>query len=136
MATFPESTSQGNPFDGNPSHFPSFGNIGAPYMAMLSLPRLTIGLPVRLFSTFVVLSVQTSFQPSYPPPKQHQPNVDPKVDPFPSSPISSPHSFSSPGESLDSSNQEVKKKKKRSKKKKQNKQGGNQVAIAMDEKNE
>jgi hypothetical protein len=82
MATFPESTSQGNPSDGNPSPFPSFGNIGAPYMATLSLPGLTIGLPVWLFSTSMVPSVQTAFQPSSPPPEQHQPHVDPKVDPF------------------------------------------------------
>lgn len=46
MATFPESTSQGFPLDGNLGPFPSFGNYGAPYMAMLPLPELTIGLPV------------------------------------------------------------------------------------------
>ena len=46
MAPFLESTSQGFPSDGNPGPFPSFGNVGAPYMAMLSLPGLTIGLPV------------------------------------------------------------------------------------------
>ena len=44
MATNSESTDQGIPFDGNPSPFPSFGNIVAPYMATLSLPRFTIGL--------------------------------------------------------------------------------------------
>jgi len=44
MATFPESTNQGFPLDWNPGPFPSFGNVGAPYMATLSLPGLTIGL--------------------------------------------------------------------------------------------
>jgi hypothetical protein len=61
-----------------------------------------------------------------PPPQEHQPHVDP----FPSSPVaSSSLSSSSPGESLNTSNQEAKKKKKRKKKKKKNKQGGNQPAI-------
>ena len=46
MATNLESIDQGIPFDGNPSPFPPFGNIGAPYMATLSLFGFTIGLPV------------------------------------------------------------------------------------------
>jgi len=46
MATFPESTSQGFPLDGNLGPFPSFGNVDAPYMVMLSLLGLTIGLHV------------------------------------------------------------------------------------------
>ena len=54
METFPESTSQGNLSDGNPIPFHSIGNISAPYMVMLSLLGLTIGLPVWLFSTSVV----------------------------------------------------------------------------------
>jgi len=37
MATTPESTDQGIPFDGNPSPFPPFENICAPYMATFSL---------------------------------------------------------------------------------------------------
>jgi len=54
METNPESTNQGIPFEGNPCSFPSFGNIGAPYMAILSLPGPTIGLPVWLLSTSLV----------------------------------------------------------------------------------
>ena len=77
MEIFPESLSQGNHSDGNLSPFPSFGNNGAPYMAMLSLPGLTIGLSIWLFSTSMILSVQTTFQLSSHPPKQHQPHVDP-----------------------------------------------------------
>ena len=103
-------------------------------LEILVLPiwqRCPIFLSVWLFSTSLVPSVQNTFQPSSPPCEQHQPHVDPKVDPLPSSPISSPRSSSSPGESLDSSNQEAKKKKK-----KQNKQGGNQTTIATDETNE
>jgi len=68
MATVPESTNQGNPSYGNLGPFPYFGNIGSPYMETLSLPRFTIGLPVWLFSTSLVPNVQTSPQPSSPPP--------------------------------------------------------------------
>ena len=127
MATFPGFTNPNSPPDGNLGHFPPLGNVGAPYMETLSLPGLTVGLPVWLFSTSLVPHVQISSQPIIPPPKQHQhqvdPKVDPKVDPFPSSPVvSSSLSSSFPGESLDSSNQEAKKKKK-------NKQRGNEVSI-------
>ena len=54
METNPGTTNQGIPFEGNPSPFSSWGNIGAPYMATLSLPGITIGLPVWLFSTSVI----------------------------------------------------------------------------------
>ena len=114
MATFLESTSQGFPLDGNPGPFPSFGNVGASYMAMLSLLGLTISLPIWLFSTSVVPSVPTPAPPS---PSFQSRHNDSKVDPSPSSPISSPSSSTSPGESLKSSNQEAKKNKKKMKKK-------------------
>jgi len=42
MATVPESTSQGNPSDGNPGPFPPFGNIGDPYMTMFPFPDLPL----------------------------------------------------------------------------------------------
>ena len=102
MATFSEFTNQGIPSEGNPGHFPPFGNVGAPYMATLSLPGLTVGLHVWLFSTSVILNVSVTGQ-SVPPPEQH--HVDSKVDLSPSSPVSDSSSSSSPGESLDSSNQ-------------------------------
>jgi len=101
MATFLESTSQGFPSDGNLGPFPSFGNAGAPYMGMLSLPRLSIGLPIWLFSTSMVPSVPTPIQTS---PLFESCHDDSKVDPSPSSPISSPSSSTSPGESFKSSN--------------------------------
>ena len=118
MAMFPEFTNQEIPSEGNPGPFPTFGNVGAPYMATFSLPSLTIGLPVWLFSTSVVLSVHFSVQPS-PPPEQH--HVDSKVDLSPSSSVPSSSSSTSPGESLDSSNQVAKKKKKMTKNKKSDK---------------
>ena len=115
MATFPGFINPGIPTDGNPGHFAPFGNVGAPYMATLSLPGLTVGLPVWLFSTSLVPAVPTTDQ-SVPPPEQ--PHVDSKVDPSPSSPVSTSSSSTSPGESTDSSNQVAKKKKKKTKKKK------------------
>ena len=113
MATFPEFTNQGIPSKGNLGPFPSFGNVGAPYMVTLSLPSLTVGLPMWLLSTSVVSSISPSVQPS-PPPKQH--HVDSKVDLSPSSSVSSSSSSNFPGESLNCSNQVAKKKKKKKKK--------------------
>ena len=115
MATFSKFTNPGIPSDGNPGHFAPFGNVGAPYMATLSLPGLTVGLPIWLFSTSLVPAVSTSGQ-SVPPPKQH--HVDSKVDLSPSLPVSTSSSSTLPGESLHSSNQVAKKKKKKTKKKK------------------
>ena len=46
MATFLEFTNEGIPSEGNPGPFPAFGNVGAPYMATLSLPGLTVGFSV------------------------------------------------------------------------------------------
>ena len=88
-------------------------------MATLSLPGLTVGLPVWLFSTSVVPDVLTTVQ-SIPLPEQH--HVDLKVDLSPSLLVSSSSSSTSPGESLDSSTQVAKKKKKETKKKKLDKQ--------------
>ena len=126
MATFLEFTNQRIPSEGNPGPFLAFGNVGAPYMAMLSLLGLTVGFPVWLFSTSVVPNAPTFVQPS-PPPEQH--HVDSKVDLSPSSPISSSSSSTSPGESLDSSNQVANKKKKKTKKKKSNKREANAATI-------
>ena len=56
MATVPEFTNQGTPFNENPSNFPFFGNVGPPYMATLSLPGFTIDLPIWLFSTSLALN--------------------------------------------------------------------------------
>ena len=75
MATTPESTDQGIPFDGNPSPFPPFGTTGAPYIATLSLLGFTIGLLVWLFSTSLVQNVMISPQSSTPATGQNQPPV-------------------------------------------------------------
>ena len=101
MANFPEFTNQGIPSDGNPCHFPPFCNVGALYMATLSLPGLTVGLLVWLFSTSTISSILPFVQPYPPPEKNH---VAFKVDLSPSSPVSASSSSTSPDESLDSSN--------------------------------
>ena len=54
MASVPGMTDQGTPTPREPFVFPSYGNIGPPHLATLSLPGLTIGLPVWLFSTQVI----------------------------------------------------------------------------------
>jgi hypothetical protein len=113
---------------GNLFVFPSYGNIGPPHIATLSLPGLTIGLPVWLFSTQVIPN-EVSASVTSTSPQEHQPHVDPS----PSSPVrsSSPSSLprspsvssSSSSESSEASNPVNKKKKKRKIKKKKDKQG-------------
>jgi hypothetical protein len=51
MVSVPGMTNEGTLAPGEPFIFPSYGNIGPPHIATLSLPGLTIGLPVWLFST-------------------------------------------------------------------------------------
>jgi hypothetical protein len=121
MASNPGSTNGGTPSSGEPYTFPSFGNFGPPYVATLSLPGLTIGLPVWLFPTLVIpnppnvsaapntLDVNTS--------PTHQPHVEFS----PSSSIKSPSiSPSSPSESSKESSQVDQKKKKQKEKRKKN----------------
>jgi hypothetical protein len=92
--------------------FPSYGKVGPPYITTLSLPCLTIGLPVWLFSTLVILNAGASNVIT--PPTHH-------VDLSPSSPIKSPSlSPSSPREISKASIQVDNKKKKRNEKKKKN----------------
>jgi hypothetical protein len=128
MASVPEMTNEGTSAPGEPFVFPSYGNIGPPHIATLSLPGLTIGLSVWLFSTQVIPNAVSASVVSTSP-QENQPHVDPS----PSSPVrsSSPSSLamspsvssSSSGESSEASNSVNKKKKKRKNKKKKNKQG-------------
>jgi hypothetical protein len=128
MASVPGMTNEGTPAPGEPFVFPSYGNIGPPHIATLSLPGLTIGLPVWLFSTQVIPNAVSASVTSTSP-QEHQPHVDPS----PSSPVrsSSPSSLamspsvssSSSGESSEASNPVNKKKKKRKIKKKKDKRG-------------
>ena len=114
-----DSINQGIPLRENPSPFSSWGDIGAPYMATLSLPGITIGLPVWLFSTFVI-------QNTVIPQQSNQQPDDTEVVPSPSTSFMSPSPSSSLlGETSDTKNQvaEKKKKGKEKKKKKSVKQG-------------
>ena len=116
MAEIPESSNQEVPSHVDPCSFPCFGNVGPPMMATLSLPGLTIGLPVWLFSIPSVPNVPTASSVSSPC-RRHHDNTDPLL----SRPVESfPPSSSSSGESMVTSNQKSKeKKKKKSKKPKQ-----------------
>jgi hypothetical protein len=128
MASVPEMTNEGTHVPGEPFSFPSYGNIGPPHIATLSLPGLTIGLPVWLFSTQVIPNAVSASVVSTSP-QEHQPHVGPS----PSSPVrsSSPSSLasslsvpsSSSSESSEPSNSVNKKKKKQKNKKKKNKKG-------------
>ena len=84
MASVPEMTNEGTPTPGEPFIVPSYENIGPPHIATLSLLSLTIGLPVWLFYTQVILNAASvSFVSTSP--QEHQPHVDPSS----SSPIRS-----------------------------------------------
>jgi hypothetical protein len=113
------STNGGTPSPEEPYTFPSFGNFGPPYVATLSLPGLTIRLPVWLFPTPVIsnppnVSVAPNTLDVNTPPT-HQPHVDFSLP----SPIKSPSiSPSSPSESSKASSQVYQKKKKWKEKKK------------------
>jgi hypothetical protein len=128
MASVPKMTNEGTSVLGEPFVFPSYRNIGPPHITTLSLPGLTIGLPVWLFSTQVIPNAVSASIISTSPQENK-----PQVDPSPSSPIrssspsslvrSSPVSSSSSSESSEASNPVNKKKKKRKIKKKKDKQG-------------
>jgi hypothetical protein len=121
MASNPRSTNGGTPSPGKPYTFPSFGNFGPPYVSTLSLPGLSIGLPVWLFPTPVIpnpphVSVASNTLDVNTPPT-HQPHVDFS----PSSSIKSPPiSPFFPSESSKASSQVDQKKKKQKEKKKKN----------------
>jgi hypothetical protein len=121
MASNPGSTNGGTPSPGEPYTFPLFGNFDPPYVATLSLPGLTIGLPVWLFPTPVIpnppnVSVAPNTLDVNTPPT-HQPHVNFS----PSSSIKSPSiSPSSPSEISKASSQVDQKKKKQKEKKKKN----------------
>jgi hypothetical protein len=125
MASVLEMTNEGTPTPGEPFIFPSYGNIGPPHIATLSLPSLTIGLSMWLFSTQVIPNVVSALV-TRTSPQEHQPHVDPS----PSSPVSSSSlarspsiSSSSSSGSSEASNPVNKKKKKRKNKKKKVKKG-------------
>jgi hypothetical protein len=117
----PGSTNEGTPFPGEPFTFPSFGNVGPPCIATLSLPGLTIGLLVWLFPTPVILNFPSTSNAPNASDVSTPPTNQPHVDLSPSSPVRSPSlSPSSPSEISKVSSQVDKKKKKQKEKKKKN----------------
>jgi hypothetical protein len=134
MVSVPEMTNEGTPFLGEPFVFPSYGNIGPPHITTPSLLGITIGLPVWLFSTQVILNAASASVVSTSP-QEHQPHVDPS----PSSPVkssspsplarSSSISSSLLSEISKASNSVDKKKKKRKNKKKKYKKGSKPPTI-------
>jgi hypothetical protein len=128
MASVPEMTNEGTPVPREPFVFPSYGNIRPPHIATLSLPGLTIGLSMWLFSTQVIPNAVSASVVSTSP-QERQTHVDPSPSSLArySSPSSLARSSSVPSssssESSEASNSVHKKKKKRKKKKKKNKQG-------------
>jgi hypothetical protein len=78
----------------------SVRHVGPPYIASLTLPSLTIRLPIWLFSTPVNVNAPSSLYLNTPPQ-----DIQTPVDPMPSSPIGSSSLLSSsPIESSTTSN--------------------------------
>ena len=99
MASPSQITNQETPSPGMSFFFPPYGDVGPPFMATLSLPGLTIGLPGWLFSSSFIPSTPIASDPN-PSSWEHQPHVDPS----PSLPdVSSPLSPSSHVESCGTS---------------------------------
>jgi hypothetical protein len=121
MASTPGSTNGGTTCPGEPFTFPSFGNIGPPYIATLSLLGFTIELPVWLFPTPVILNLPSALATPNTSDVNTPPTHQPHVEFSPSSLIKSPSlSPSSPSEISKASSQVDKKKKKWKEKKKKN----------------
>ena len=99
MTSPSRTTNQETPLPSMSFVFPPYGDVGPPLMVTLSLPRLTIGLPVWLFSSPVIPCTPVASDPN-PSSQEHKPHLDPS----PSSPdVSSSISTSSPVESCSTS---------------------------------
>ena len=81
MASPSRTTNQETPLPTTSFVFPPYGYVGPPFMATLSLPGLTIRLPIWLFSNPVIPCTPISSDPN-PSSQENQPHVDPS----PSSP--------------------------------------------------
>jgi hypothetical protein len=121
MASTSRSTNVGTPFPREPLTFPSFGNVGPLCISTLSLPILTIGLPVWFFSTLVISHLPSASNAPSDLYVSTPPTNKPHVKFSPSSPVKSPSlSPSSPSERSKANSQVDKKKKKWKEKKKKN----------------
>jgi hypothetical protein len=121
VASNPKSTNGGTPCPEEPFTFPYFGNFGPPYIATLSLSRLTIRLPVWLFPTPMISNPPSASVAPNTSDVSTPPTRQPHVNFSPSSPIKSPSfSPSSPSESSKAGSQADHKKKKQKERKKKN----------------
>ena len=64
MASPSGTTNQETPLPSMSFVFPPYGDVGPPLMATLSLPVLTIGLPVWLFFSLVIPCMPVAFDPN------------------------------------------------------------------------
>ena len=62
MASTPLNTNQEIPMLGTPCTISLTGNVGAPLMATLNIPRFTIGISVWLFSTPTIMNAPGASQ--------------------------------------------------------------------------
>jgi hypothetical protein len=116
MVSVPRMTNERTPFSGEPFVFPSYGNVGPPYITTLSLPGLIIGLPLWLFSTPVISNAGSSDVRTLP---KHQPHFDLS----PSSPIRSPSISPSLPSEISQASSEIDKKNNKWKENKKNQKG-------------
>jgi hypothetical protein len=98
MASVPGTTNEATLGLGKPFVFPYYENVGPLYITTLSLPSLTIGFPLWLFSTLVIPNA-TSASVVITSSQEHQPHVDPS----PSSPVRASSTSSLPMSSFVSS---------------------------------
>jgi hypothetical protein len=123
MASIPGSTNKGTPFPKEPFPFPYFGNVGPLCISTLSIPKLTIRLPVWLFRTSMISTFPSSSNEPHASYMSTPPKNQPHVDLSPSSPVRYPSlSPSLPSEISKASSHVDKKKKKRKGKKKNQKE--------------
>lgn len=113
MAKFLEDTNKGTHAQGGSCALPFFGNVGAPSMATLNIPRLNVGLLISLCTTLNVLNSHDTSQI-----RTLCQGYRTDFDPLSSAPVKSDPCFSpSSGESLGTSNQKSKRNRKRNSKK-------------------
>ena len=117
ISNTPLNTNQEITMMGTPCNIPLTGNVGVPLMATLNLPGFTLGLPVWLFSTPIVLNAPNASQVS----SLYQGH---KNTASPSPVVDSPPPSTSCGEIIDTSNRQSKRSKRRKNRKNTRKQGG------------
>ena len=107
MASSSGTTTQEVPFQGEPFVFPPSEGIGPPFIATLNIPGLTIGLPVWLFNSVILVTPNISNVTSPLREDRPQPN------PIPSPPVVTSSLYSSSLDQSSTVSSQVNKKKKK-----------------------